>query len=1172
MITDLLKFELKYHFGQLSFKVATLLFLMLGYFCALKGGFGPVEVHKNSPYVITNIIALLSLFSIFSATLFSANVVLRDSMFKMEAVVFTTSIKKPAYFGIRLLGLIIAVFSLLLLVALGIYVGSFFIDKDRLGIFQLNYYLHALLIFALPNVLFSAGILFCTAILTKSVRAIYVAGVLIYILYMLASILGNSPLLATSTMKAGSADILPILLDPFALASFFGETKTWTIFQRNHQLFPLCGAFLLNRILWTCFTSLIIVISYHLFDFRLTRQRQLKIKSDKTVYSALISYRTLKVLPGGTAYRFKALIAQLKLELIFLFKNIPIMVMLLLWIFLFGIELKDRLFSGVYGIHSYPATGIIIEEIRTMKFGLILIIFYAAESVSREKMSNTHSIIYSSPVPNSVFWMAKTLSLFGLVFVLVTLNIGIGIFLQLTHGYYLIELRSYLSLYYYSAFPLLLFVVLIVFIQNLSTNKYLGMLLNMIMIFLITYAERFGFEHYLFRFATTPDLKHSYFNGFGYYNDAFNWYMLYWSAFTMVIAVLTIGGWQRLAEIKVNTRMRFMRVALMQHQLIVIPAVLIWICCAAFIYNQTNLVGKYKNKQALLNWRLAYERKYKSMANLPQPMIKAVKTNVDLYPNEQKYMVEGTYLLKNETNKPLYKIWTSIDPAVSSFSINVAGVRGNERDEVFNQQFLTLKKPLNPGQEILMNFSIVVIRNGFTSFDTENSVVANGTYVELEKFIPLLGYSYHFESDDKRERKKAGLPGIAMKPPFNKTYQLVDFETTISTTIDQQIVTVGELQRSWSANNRQYFKYKTPGPVNFMFALSSAKYALKKEKHKGIELSIYYQQGQEYNLKSMFRALKATLDYGNKYFAKYPFKQLTIAEIPQYKGAATAYLGLIFSAENISFLGNFSQKGIINQSYAITAHETAHQWWANILTPTDGAGYAMLTESLAKYTENMLIEKAFGKMYLRKYLAYDNHLYFLNRNYNGEELPLAKTLDQPYVHYQKGGLAMYAIKETVGEHQFNAALHQLILEHQYPKPKATAEDLVNALLRQAQPEDKTFINDCFNKVVIYDLGIHVLDCKKLNNGKYKVELEIAAERISDGSKQLPDLKIDLACFDALETDWKSCTKPIYSQKVHITQHKTRLSFIVNQKPKTVAIDPYGYILDENRSDNVRVVD
>ncbi|WP_316845859.1 ABC transporter permease/M1 family aminopeptidase [Pedobacter psychrodurus] len=1171
MTADLLKFELKYHFRQVSFKVAALLFFVLGCFCAVKGGFGSEEVHKNSPYVITNILALLSLFSIFSGTLFSANVVLRDNLYKMEAIVFASSIKKVSYFGVRLLGLLIVVFSLMVLVVLGIYVGSFFIDADRLGPFHITYFLQPLLVFALPNVLFSAGILFCTTILTKSVRAIYVVGVLIYILYMLASIFGNSPLLATSTMKANSSDILPLLLDPFALASFFGETRTWTDLQRNQQLFPLESAFLLNRLLWIAFTILLMLITYRVFNFRLQLQKQVKIKKLKAEQIALIPYRVLAVSSSGFRFHFNTFKAQFKLEMLFLFKNIPMMVMLLLWVFLFGVELKDQLFSGVYGIHSYPATGIIIEEIRSMKFGLILIIFYAAETISREKAVNIHALIYSTPIKNSVLWMAKSLSLLMLVFILVTINIGVGIVLQVTHGYYHIELPMYLSLYYYSAFPLLLFVVLIIFVQNLSGNKYLGMLLTMIVVFMISYAERFGLEHYLFRFATVPDLLHSYFNGFGYYAKPFNWYMLYWSGFVIIIALLTIGMWQRKVEIKTKDRWRSLRLAFLNNKWIAVSALLLWISCGAFIYYQTNIVGKYKNKQERLNWSLVYERKYKAMAYLPQPVVKAVKTNVDLYPNEGKYTVKGTYVLKNETHVPISKIWTYVSLAVNSFSVSIDGIEKSERDVTFNQQFLMLKTPLQPDQEIIMNFSVEVIRNGFTPFDSENSIVENGTYIELEKFIPQFGYCYNFESEDKQERKKVGLPEIASKPKFNDAYELIDFETVISTEIDQQIITVGELQRNWTTNNRRYFKYKTSTPINFMFALSSARYAVKKEKYKGINLSICYQAGQAYNLKSIFSAVKDALNYGNANFANYPLKQFNIVEIPQYKGAATAYPGVVFSAENINFLGNYSHKEDIDQSYAIAAHETAHQWWANILAPAVGAGYAMLTESLAKYTENILIEKAFGKMYLAKYLDYDNNLYFLNRNNSEKELPLAKTLDQPYVHYQKGGLTMYAVKELLGEKKFNAVLSQLIIDHKYPKPRATAGDLVQAILNQASPGQKKFINDCFNEVVTYDLGIKVLNGGVLKNGKYKLDLEIATERLSGGSKQLPNLQVDLACFDQLKTDWERGTKPVYFQKYTISQNQTMLSIIVDHKPKTIAIDPYGYILDGDKSDHVAVM-
>lgn len=68
-----------------------------------------------------------------------------------------------------------------------------------------------------------------------------------------------------------------------------------------------------------------------------------------------------------------------------------------------------------------------------------------------------------------------------------------------------------------------------------------------------------------------------------------------------------------------------------------------------------------------------------------------------------------------------------------------------------------------------------------------------------------------------------------------------------------------------------------------MFALSSARYQVKTENHKGITLRVYYQAGHEQNVKTMFRAIKDALDYGSDNFSPYPLKQFALAEIHNTK-------------------------------------------------------------------------------------------------------------------------------------------------------------------------------------------------------------------------------------------------------------------------------------------------
>lgn len=1161
-------FELKYHFKQASFIVAAILFFGLG-IVALKGGFGSGEVHKNGPYVATCIIALLSLFTIFASTVFCANVVLRDQIHKMEEVVFTSSVKRHSYFLVRLLGLIVATFVLLVLTAIGMAIGSIFLAQEVKGDFQFSNYLYPLFVFGLPNVLFSAGLVFCTAILTKNVRAIYAIGVLLYILYMVASIFGNSPLLATSNFKVNDPSIAPFLLDPFGLASFFGGTKSWSDVQRNTLIFPLQGAFLANRILWCCLISMVLAVSTKFFNFRLKRIGRSKQKSNEQKPIKLITLRNFDVVPKGVLYHFSAFSSQFKIELISLFKHIPFMVMLMLWVMLLGIELKDYLFNGPYGMKVYPSTGIIIEEIRSIKFSLILIIFYAAELVSREKTVNIQSLIYATPIKNAMLWSAKCTTLFVLVLTLVTLNIAIGITLQVSNHYYDIDLPSYFTLYYYSAFPLFLFVVLIVFVQSLSPNKYLGMVFSMMVTFVFVFAPRLGIEHYLWRYADVPLLQYSYFNGFGHYAKAFNWYMLYWSSLAGLLAVLTIGMWQGFQNGTFLKRISNIGKQAKGVKLIGLGCAVLFIGSGSYIYWQSNVLGTYKSEKQQMEWRIGYEKRYKKLV-LPQPIIKSVKTAVALYPDQGKYEVKGFYMIKNEGMLPISKLWISMDPSVSSFQITVPEIAQLKIDQKYKQQFITLKKPLAPGKELKMDFSLIVANNGFIPFDSENSLSANGSYIELEKFVPHFGYAANFETTDEMEREKVGLPVKNIAAHADRNYHLIELETTISVPKVQHVVTVGTLQKIWNEGDRSYFSYKTAAPMEFMFALSAAAYTIKTEIYKGITLKFCYLEKQVYNLKVMVKAVKDAIDYGSSNFSNYGLKQFVMAEIPQYRGAATAYPGLIFSAEKISFMGNFSDGNVVDQSYAVTAHEVAHQWWANQISPLAIPGSKVLTESLAKYTEAMVAEKAFGKMYLRKYLRDDNYLYFANKDRNGEELPLSKTVDQAYVYYQKGGLVLYGIKEAIGEKKMNAALSRLLQNYRFPNQKPDVHALMNELMKEVTPQQVKLIKDGFEKVVSYGMKIKFLNCKPSTNGSYKLTVEVELAQMEDGSSSVtvPDLDVDIAVFKEQEEDWNSSSKPIYLKKHHFSKTKTIITIEVDEKPKAVAIDPFAYYLDEDLTDNV----
>lgn len=1176
MLRPMLWFELKYHFSQITFKIAVLLFFILGLLSTTLS-FGSEEVHKNAPYVVSTMVGLLALFSIFVSTLFCANVVLRDTTYKMESLLFTTGIKRLPYFTIRILGLIISVFMILAIAVLGLFTASLFQNPAQLGPFNPVYFLQPLFVLALPTVVLISSLLFAVAILSRNVKLVYVSGVLLYVLYLLGSILGNSPLIANSALKLTEPDLLTVLADPFGLAPFFQETRSWTTAQRNGQLFGLQGDFLLNRLAWTGVALLLLAISYRYFKFRASSA--VKSKGTKTITGAVekVWYRRHRVQPSGNSYYQAAFRQQLQLEISAVFKHLPFFLMLLIWAFLMTIELKDHLFSGFYDIHSYPVAEIIVEQLMAVRPAMLLIVFYAAELICRERSVNIQSLVYSSPAPNLIFWASKAITLGLMVLAIVSLNIGIGVATQLFNRQLNIDLPAYLSLYYYSGLPLFLFALLAVFIQTLIPNKYLGMMVNLCVAGLISFSRSIGIEHYLLRYASVPRLEYSKLNGFGHYAMAFNWYMVYWTAFALMLSLLAISMWQNGRQHSFRERIK----SIGKHwtktgRLVFALSLAVWLGSGVYIYQQTNIIGKYKSSQAQQAWQLRYEKKYKALDSLPQPVITAVKTQIALYPEDQKYTVSGSYLMKNESEKPISKIWLSIDQEVHKASFNIETEAKQVHDDEFDQYWISLKQPLLPGTSLKMSFSMEVIRTGFMPFNNENSLLKNGSYIELEKYLPSVGYNSGIENDDAIARKKAGLPEMqSMTNIPDQQYHLIDYESTISTLPDQYVVSVGTLQHSWTANKRRYFHYKTGKPVNFMLAFSSAKYSQTKALYKGMELKVFYQEGHEYNVPAILQGMKDALDYGNQHFSPYPLKQLVFAEIPQYRGAATAYPGVLFGSEKIMFLSDYRDTSKVNYTYATTAHETAHQWWAHQLSPANAPGAAFLTESLAKYTEAKVVEHRFGKAYLSPYLKADNLLYFNMRNMSDQELPLAITSDQAFVRYQKGGLSLYAISEAIGEEQLSAALRRLLDKHSAPGRKALAEDLIQELQLGASAPQKQAIDEALRKVITYSLKIKALNCKPLKDGRYRVTLQVNIDKNelqASGQKALSvNEDFDIAFFEHQPGSWDQRPNPFYLQKHHFNKKETIMTIVLNKKPKSTGIDPYGYVLDQDQSDNMQEV-
>ena len=80
----------------------------------------------------------------------------------------------------------------------------------------------------------------------------------------------------------------------------------------------------------------------------------------------------------------------------------------------------------------------------------------------------------------------------------------------------------------------------------------------------------------------------------------------------------------------------------------------------------------------------------------------------------------------------------------------------------------------------------------------------------------------------------------------------------------------------------------------------------------------------------------------------------------------------------------------------------------------------MLVETLAQYSALMVMKQKYGAAKMQRFLHYELDRYLLGRGTEQKkELPLSRVENQPYIHYHKGSLVMYALQDYIGEDKVN---------------------------------------------------------------------------------------------------------------------------------------------------------
>ncbi len=960
MLRHLILFEWKFYSRKISFYGMLLLFLGFGILIGTSAGIGFPNIKYNSPYAINFIVGLFSLASLFPIVIMASQSLLREKDNHFEQILYSTPITVRNYFLSRFL----LVFGVPVLTFLLFFVGFIFghlmemDNSEKWGVFHLSYYLHSFFVIVLPNIFLCTVLVCCTAWFSKNKMLVYLSGLGIYVVYMVVSIFTGSPLISGGSPPSDAAMNLSAKLDPFGMAAFFEQTRYWTALERNTTVLQLSGNLLFNRISVVLLAFGLLFIAYKLFQFKVSSKQKNKTIVEIDSSDRKYVFAKTETKSNGISYFIATIVSFLKIDLKSTIKSIPFVLLIVITLFVLGMEMYGAIEGGVRLPQYFVTTALMLNTIlATIPFILPLaMLFYGSELVWKSSSVNFLSVENSTPFSNTALFISKFITVCSISLILIFFCIVLGVCFQVLYQYPIIDWNAYLSLFYFMGLPAAIYGLFIIALQFIIKNKYIALSISALFLVLTntSLGTAFGFSHPLLRFANFLPDGFSDINGFGYFAKAFAFNMLYSISFALILSMIAI-----LILNKSVSKTKLKPLAIL-----ILPFAALFIS-GFFIATKSNNVSQKEQ----INWQQQYEEKYKVFQKKPQPSITDVKTSIDLFPEQNSYEVHGTYILVNKTKSAISEVLINTSKDITFNSIVSTELNLVEKDDEFGQYFFKTKQELLPNESILVSFDFEYKIEPIIGHQPFNAIVENGAFMRISRYFPTIGYNSDYEIEDKQERERRGLPlpealtkvDEPLENPYN--YEFLNFDALISTSADQTAISIGELVNNYSKENRNYFHYHAKD-IPFRFAVSSAKYAIQKSNYNDIAIEVLYEPKHHQNIPHLLKSIEKSLEYCETNFGKYPYKTLRFAEISNFtRGfAATAYPATIFINER-QFHLNLSQsegQGVINE---LAGHELSHQWWGHNaqMSPAYREGSGILIETLAQYTQLMLFKNEYGQ-------------------------------------------------------------------------------------------------------------------------------------------------------------------------------------------------------------------
>ena len=1130
------------------------------------------KVYINAPLSLMIAGAVISAVSITMLSTIFAQTIGKDFEHDLHPLFFTTPVRTSEYFFGRFLGAFVSFAFISLTAFIGLFLGCKLpgIDPEHLGPTRLFAFAAPWLLVTLPNAFFLGAVFFSVAGLTRRAYNAQIASVALIVAW-----LASSRALSSLDNRA-----LADLLDPFSITAISHLADYWSVAEKKTLLVPLVGRFLLNRVLWTGGGAALLAVAFARFS-RAHALREGKRDPAPGNDTARIERPSVS-LDVSTAAMVRRLPALAWLELKASVRHRSFIIMVLAGTAFMIVAARSL--GEIFETPTYPVTYLMLEVVAQQfnVFFLAATTFFAGDLLWREREAKMQQMTDALPVPAWIVYSQKLLALIGLQVLLTLVILLVSVGFQLSVGYHRLELWLYVRDLFGVELPqFMALAVLSLFIQLVLNDKYVGATVIVLFYVFTQFMPTLGLQHHLYDFGGLPPITYSDMNGFGHYVRPTVWFTVYWLLADVALIAVSHVWLQRGSEGDfkqrfASARQRFGRGSLS----LFVVAMCGFVSIGGYIFYNTNVLNHYRTRTEHEDLAAHYEREYRRFATLPILHMTSVKLAVDIDPAARHLHAHGDLQVTNAAAEPIKEVLVNVSGGTQVNALTLEHAVVTSRDPDIGAYVMTIDPPLLPGETRPFVYDFDVTPRGFRNDGENDRLVENGTFYDSDRFVHF-GYQRDREISQDAIRKKHGLEkrensmpapdalGAAMVNGLAPDADFIDFSAIVSTSDDQIAIAPGYLRREWHANGRHYFEYTMDAPIANLFSIQSGRYEVLKDKWHDVNLEIYYHATHTYNLQHMLEGVKSALDYMTANFSPYQHRQVRIIEFPRYESIAESFPNTIPFSESIGFIAHVDPDSDtdIDYPFYVSAHEVAHQWWAHQLVPADAQGANFITESLAEYSALMVMKHIRGDEQMLRFTRRELDAYLRGRGgERNHERPLLTVEDQPYIHYAKGALELYALQDIIGEKTLNAAiagyLHGVAMKGP-PYPTSTA---FLAAVREATPvQARYFIADAFERIVLYDNRTKSAIAEKRADGKYDIKLKYSARKFeADGLGE----EHDEAMHDFVDVGVVNEDKSVTVWRKTLPSGDGEITLTVDALPEKAGIDPLHKLIDKKPDDNM----